>query len=189
MTIAESGRKVAFLLRLFTFTQHRVEWLLWKDKCAWRKSSYRNTQNFIGKPPSCLQVDWDMKTSEMQVERQGASLPEGQSTHDNPSASFICFILYALPLGCLPDEVNTLVPWLSEINLTEDFCAGPFGAARLWGLEDYSSCPSLDDKLVINCETTASSRTRVFVTLLCCSSGSIPELGRCLDESCSCERL
>lgn len=104
--------------------------------------------------------------------RQGAGGKAGsvitrgsEHTHDNLSASFICFILYALPLGCLPDEVNTLVPWLSEINLTEDFCAGPFGAARLWGLEERSSCPSLNDKLVINCETTAASLTRVFVTL------------------------
>lgn len=131
MTGGGSGRKVALLLRLLTSTQQRVEWLLWEDKCAWRKSSYSNTQNFIGKPPSSLQVDWDMKSGEVQVERWEASLPEGQSTHDNPSTSFICFILYVLPLGCLPDEVNTLVPWLSEINLTEDFCAEPFGAARL----------------------------------------------------------
>lgn len=131
MTGGGSGRKVALLLRLLTSTQQRVEWLLWEDKCAWRKSSYSNIQNFIGKPPSSLQVDWDMKSGEVQVERWEASLPEGQSTHDNPSTSFICFILYVLPLGCLPDEVNTLVPWLSEINLTEDFCAEPFGAARL----------------------------------------------------------
>lgn len=131
MTGGGSGRKVALLLRLLTSTQQRVEWLLWEDKCAWRKSNYSNTQNFIGKPPSSLQVDWDMKSGEVQVERWEASLPEGQSTHDNPSTSFICFILYVLPLGCLPDEVNTLVPWLSEINLTEDFCAEPFGAARL----------------------------------------------------------
>lgn len=123
------------------------------------------------------------------MERRGASLPEGESTHVNLSASFICFILYALPLSCLPDEVNTLVSWLSEINLTEDFCAGPFGAARLWDLEEHSSCPSLNDKLVINCETTASSLTQAFVTLLYCSSGSMPELGCCLDESCSCGRL
>lgn len=179
MASGDGGRKVALLLRLFTSTQQRVEWLLWEDKCAWGKSSYRNTQNFIGKPPSSLQVDWNMKSGEVQVERQEASLPEGQSTCDNPSTSFICFILYALPLGCLPDEVNTLVPRLSEINLTEDFCAGPFGAARLWGLEECSSCPSLNDKLVINCETTASSLTwlehKAFVTLPCCSCGSIPE--------------
>lgn len=89
MTGGGSGRKVALLLRLLTSTQQRVEWLLWEDKCAWRKSNYSNTQNFIGKPPSSLQVDWDMKSGEVQVERWEASLPEGQSTHDNPSTSYL----------------------------------------------------------------------------------------------------
>lgn len=90
------GEKVALLWRQFTSTQQRVEWLLWEDKCTWRKSSYRNTQNFIGKPPSSLRRGWYMKTGKLQVERQGASLPEGQSTRDNLSAPFICFILYVL---------------------------------------------------------------------------------------------
>lgn len=41
-------------------------------------------------------IEWDMKTGKVQVGMQGVSLPEGHRTHDNPTRSFIPFILFML---------------------------------------------------------------------------------------------
>lgn len=95
----------ALLLRWFTSTRQRVEWLLWEDNCTWRKFSYRNTRNFISKPPSSFaNIGWDMKTGKVQVGRRGAALPEGHCTHDNPTLLFknSFHFVYALPsVACL----------------------------------------------------------------------------------------
>lgn len=190
----EWKRKAALLLRQFTSAQLRVEWLLQEDNCAWRKSSYRNTRNFICKPPSSLQIGWDMKTGKVQVGRQGVSLPEGHCTHDNPTCSFIHFILFMLSTQSPAWWSKHIGPLALEINLTVDFSpqtpVGPCGAAPLWGLEECSSCPSslqtMKEELVINCETTAlltdsqawiETLPQPLLTLLCCSPGSRPELG------------
>lgn len=187
-------RKAALLLRQFTSTQLRVEWLLQEDNCAWRKSSYRNTRNFICKPPSSLQIGRDMKTGKVQVGRQGVSLPEGHCTHDNPAYSFIHFILFMLSTRLPAWWSKHIGPLASEINLTVDFSPvtprKPWGGAPLWGLKEDASSPSSlqtsKEEMAINCETTAlltDSHSCIemppqSLTLSCCSTGSRPELGR-----------
>lgn len=49
-----------------------------------------------------LPIGWDMKTGKVQVERQAVSLLEGHCTHDNPTHSFIPFILFMLSTRLRP---------------------------------------------------------------------------------------
>lgn len=59
-----------------------------------------------------LLIRWDMKTGKVQVGRLGVSLLEGHSTYDNPTYSLLLSLCLFSPLGCVLDEVNTLVSWL-----------------------------------------------------------------------------
>lgn len=60
-----------------------------------------------------LSIGRDMKAGKVQVGRQGAPLPKGHCTHDNPTRFFLFFqFCLCSPLGCVLKEVNTLVPWL-----------------------------------------------------------------------------
>lgn len=172
-----------------------MEWLLQEDNCAWRKSSYRSTWNFIFKPPSSLQIGWDMKTGKVQVGRQGMSLPEGHCTNDNPTHPFIHFILFMWSTQLPAWWSKHIGPLAFEINLTLDFSPQtpdePCGAALLCGLEKCPGYPSslqtLKQELVMNCETTAlltdlqawiEMPPQSLLTLPCCNPGSRPELGR-----------
>lgn len=182
----EWKRKEALLLRQFTSVPLRVEWLLQEDNCAWRKSNSMNTKNYICKPHSSLQIGGGDENWHAAGGKAGKCHYQRVTAHTITLLAhlFISFCLCS-PVGCLPDELNTLVPWLmksiwqwlSPCRYLLLLFLGP--REDLW----LSLAPTLQtilEYLVPNCETRALTHRheqKCCHGLSCCSPGSWPELG------------
>ena len=87
-------------------------------------------------------IGWVLKAGKEQVERQGVSLPEGHSTHDNPARAFIPFILFTLSTRLRASRGKHIGPLAFKINLILDLSRQtpdrPRGAAGWWSPEGFS---------------------------------------------------
>lgn len=195
----EWKRKEALLLRQFTSVPLRVEWLLQEDNCAWRKSNSTNTKNYIRKPPSSLQIGGGDENWQAAGGKAGSVITRG-SLHTITLLAhlFISFCLCS-PVGCLPDELNTLVPWLTK-SIWQRVSPHRYLLLLFLGPREdlwLSLAPTLQtvlEDLVTNCETRAlltDSQTwrEMLPRPLVLQSWVVARTGTFMHKPWSCETL
>lgn len=196
----EWKRKEALLLRQFTSVPLRVEWLLQEDNCAWRKSNSTNTKNYICKPPSSLQIGGgDGKLASCRWEGRECHYQRVTAHMITLLAhSFISFCLCS-PVGCLPDELNTLVPWLMK-SIWQWVSPHRYLLLLFWGPREdlwLSLAPTLQtivEDLVTNCETRtlltdSQTWTEMLPRPLVLQSWVVARTGTFMHKPWSCETL